>query len=93
MDSYEDVQHVASLARLTITEEEARNYFTDFESILSYIDQIEGIDVSDVEKKGHRSINTMRDDVVTVERGEHTDNLVGAAPESKDGYIAVQKVL
>lgn len=88
-----DVQHLARLARLDITDTEAEGLLGDLEAILAYIDQVTTAPISKdtVALSSHRNI--FRDDVVTTETGEYTDVLLQAAPETKDGFVKVKKIL
>lgn len=48
-----DIQHIAKLARLRLTEEEAGRYQTQLEGILSYIDTLSRYDLQGVEPTAH----------------------------------------
>lgn len=48
-----DIRHVAKLARLSLTEEEAGRYATQLDGILSYIDTLTKYDLGDVEPTAH----------------------------------------
>ena len=45
----EDVQHLAWLARLSLTEAEIAKYATDLTNILVHVDRLNEVDVSDIE--------------------------------------------
>ena len=44
-----DIDSVAKLARLTLTEEESKAFTEQFDSILNYFEQIKNVDTSNVE--------------------------------------------
>jgi aspartyl-tRNA(Asn)/glutamyl-tRNA(Gln) amidotransferase subunit C len=48
-----DINHVAKLARLTLTEDEAARYTTQIDGILSYIDTLTRYDLGSVEPTAH----------------------------------------
>jgi aspartyl-tRNA(Asn)/glutamyl-tRNA(Gln) amidotransferase subunit C len=48
-----DIHHVATLARLALTEEEAVRYGAQFDGILTYIDTLTRYDLGDVEPTAH----------------------------------------
>jgi len=64
--SREEVQHVARLARLHLTDEEAERMREQLDAILAYIDKLRELDVEGVEPTAHAVplVNVMRDDVL-----------------------------
>lgn len=48
-----DIHHIAKLARLRLTEEEAGRYHAQLEGILSYIDTLSRYDLQGVEPTAH----------------------------------------
>jgi len=48
-----DISHVAHLARLKLSEEEAQEFTPQLETILSYIDTLNELDVEGVEPSAH----------------------------------------
>lgn len=48
-----DIHHVAKLARLSLTEEEAARYATQLDCILAYIDTLTKYDLGSVEPTAH----------------------------------------
>lgn len=44
-----DINNVATLARLTLTEEEQKDFAEHFDSILNYFEQIKSVDTTGVE--------------------------------------------
>ena len=59
-----DVEHVARLARLALSESERARMREQLSSILQYIDKLKAIDVEGVEPTSHAVplVNVMRDD-------------------------------
>ena len=64
MISREEVQHVARLARLALTDEELERMREQLDAILAYIDKLRELDVEGVEPTSHAvpMVNVMRDD-------------------------------
>jgi len=64
MISDKDVEHVARLARLALTESERARMREQLSAILQYIDKLKAIDVEGVEPTSHAVplVNVMRDD-------------------------------
>lgn len=90
----EEIKKIANLARLEISEEESEKMAGQIDSILHYVDQIAEADVKDdgsrVENAAVR--NVLRDDAEPHE-SSHTEDLLEEAPETKDGFIKVKKIL
>lgn len=89
----EGVKKLADLARIDITEEDAAELKGDFESILSYVDQIDKVVAKDAGGGIPNHRNVLRADEEMHDKGVHTDDILDQAPETKDGYIKVKKVL
>lgn len=91
----EGILDLAKLARLELTENEVEKYTQEIGAILGYVEQINSA-VSDVESSIIESVgerNVFREDVNADEPGKYTDALLACAPDSKDGFIKVQKIL
>jgi len=88
----DDVKNLANLARISIDDKEIANYQKDFDSILNYVDSIQKIKVSDLEPE-YFNKNVMREDDETNKSGENTNKLIKEAPDKKNGYYKVQKIL
>lgn len=89
----EQIKKVANMARLHIDEAELDGFAADFDAILNYIDQISSVDVGDISGFQPRVKNIMREDSDAYEPGEFSDDILANAPDTKDGYIKVNKVL
>jgi aspartyl-tRNA(Asn)/glutamyl-tRNA(Gln) amidotransferase subunit C len=88
-----DVEHVAKLARLALTEEEKEVFTRQLEKILTYVEQLNKLDTQDVPPTAHPlSVkNVWRDDVCMP--WEKTDDILAGAPEREERYFKVKKVL
>ncbi len=62
----EQVEHIAWLARIKLTEEEKGKLLIMFNDILAYFQKIDEVDTSDIEYTSHgvQIKNVMRDDIV-----------------------------
>lgn len=67
MISREEVQQVARLARLSLTDEELERMRAQLDAILAYIDKLRELDVEGVEPTSHAVplVNVTRDDDIT----------------------------
>jgi aspartyl-tRNA(Asn)/glutamyl-tRNA(Gln) amidotransferase subunit C len=92
-----DVQRVAELAHLELTDAEIETYVSQLDAILSYIDKLKELDVSNVEpmaqvlhweaKRGAE----WRDD--TVHPSDVAAAVLEQAPEAKRPYFRVPRVM
>ena len=92
MITIKDVEHVAKLARLELTEEEKELYTKQLGAVLEYVNQMNEVDTSNVKPMSHAVdfVNVMRDDVVHY---DHTkDELMANAPLEEDGFFRVPKI-
>lgn len=96
MISKEQVEHIARLARIELTEEEKERFTKELSSILDYVNQLNKVDTSKIEGisqvTGLESI--MREDGCqkTENRKEKAEKLLKEAPQRKGDYIQVPKV-
>lgn len=88
-----DVDHVARLARLALTDEERPKYRGQLERILGYMKNLEKYDVKDVPLTSHvvPLSNVWREDVV-VEFADR-EAILENAPDREDSYFKVKKVI
>jgi aspartyl-tRNA(Asn)/glutamyl-tRNA(Gln) amidotransferase subunit C len=89
----EQVLHVAKLARLTLSEDEAREMQQQLDAILEYMAELDELDVSDVPPTFH-SIPMdapLRPDVA--DRCTDRAETLAQAPQSEAGGYAVPLVL
>ncbi|WP_018701216.1 Asp-tRNA(Asn)/Glu-tRNA(Gln) amidotransferase subunit GatC [Amorphus coralli] len=87
------VKHVASLARIAVTPEEAERLTAELNGILAFVDELDEVDVTDVPPMTAvvATAMKMREDRVT--DGDRVDEVLSNAPESEDGYFLVPKVV
>ena len=92
MISIKDVEHVAKLARLELTEEEKELYTKQLGDVLKYVDQMNEVDTSSVKPMSQviDFVNVMRDDKVVYEYTK--EELMANAPEAEDGFFKVPKI-
>lgn len=92
MITIKDVEHVAKLARLELTEEEKELYTKQLGDVLKYVDQMNEVDTSDVEPMSHAIdfVNVMREDKVVYEQTK--DELMANAPDEENGFFRVPKI-
>ena len=92
-----DIEKVANLAHLELAEEELRTFGAQIAEIVSYVEQLNEIDTTDVEPAiggltpEGESTETTRDDEVRGSLGQKT--ALAEAPDPAAGHFRVPKVL
>ena len=92
MITLQDVEHVAKLARLELTEEEKIKFTTQLGDVLKYVDQMNEVDTTGVVPMAHAIdfVNVMREDAVKYEEDKKT--LMANAPYEEDGFFRAPKI-
>lgn len=90
-----DIKHIANLARLELTEKELKLYGSQLSDILSYINQLQEVDTTDIEPTAQVTglENVFREDKVEDWDNGEREKALGQAPELKDGQVKVKRVL
>ncbi|MBN2224499.1 MAG: Asp-tRNA(Asn)/Glu-tRNA(Gln) amidotransferase subunit GatC [Deltaproteobacteria bacterium] len=89
----DEVGYVAKLARLALSDNEAKGFTDILNDILAYMDKLSEIDTADIEPMTHAIPNTnvMRDDIVVP--SEDPAGIIGNAPDTKGTLLRVPKVI
>lgn len=89
----EDVKHVADLARLAISDEEADKFTNQLSKIIGYAELLNELDTDDIEPTTHvlDFKNVLRKDepIEWITQEEALKN----APDKKDGHFRVPSVM
>jgi len=87
------VRRIARLARIKITDEEAKGLEAELSGILNWVEQLSEVNTEGVEPMTRVVPIKLkqRPDVVT--DGEKADEIVANAPFSEDDYFVVPKVV
>lgn len=91
--SREEVEHIAKLAKLSLSEQEVDKYAKDLVSIAEFVNQLNEVDISGVEPTAHvvDKKNVFRKD----DRKESfpREQILKNAPSKEAGCISVPKVV
>lgn len=89
----EQIEHLASLAKLDISEEEKQRYAEQLSSILEYIDKLNEIETDKVEPLAQVGgvVDVLRPDIVKQYFSE--ERVLAEVPELERRQIKVRKVL
>lgn len=92
--SRDDVQHLAQLSSLLLSDNEIDALRTDIEDILKYIEQLSELNTEGVEPTYQVTEleNVWRDDTV-IDDGIAREDLLALSEEQKDNQVKVPKVL
>ena len=92
MITIQDVEHVAKLARLDLTEEEKVKFSKQLGDVLKYVEQMNEVDTSNVEPLSHvvDFNNVMREDEIHYDCSN--EELMMNAPEEENGFFKVPKI-
>jgi len=91
--SLENVEHVAKLARLQLSDEEKEKFLGQLNAILEYADKLNELNTDDVAPTTHvlPIFNVMRED--EVRPSLPLEQVMANAPEEEDGHFRVPAVL
>ena len=89
----QDVEKLAQLARIDISEGEKEELLKDLQGILGYIDQVQAVSVDMGEREAGELRNVMREDVNPHEPGVYTEKILASAPATENGYVKVKQIL
>jgi aspartyl-tRNA(Asn)/glutamyl-tRNA(Gln) amidotransferase subunit C len=89
----DEVKHVANLARLAITEEEAEELTNDLDAIISFAEELNELDTENVEPTSHvlDMKNIFREDVS--KPGLPVEEVLKNAPDHENGQIKVPAII
>jgi aspartyl-tRNA(Asn)/glutamyl-tRNA(Gln) amidotransferase subunit C len=88
-----DIDYVANLARIALTDEEKSAFSKQLGNVLTYIEKLKTVDVSNVEPTAHpfEVVNVWREDKAgePLSAADATRN----APAARDNMVVVPKVV
>jgi aspartyl-tRNA(Asn)/glutamyl-tRNA(Gln) amidotransferase subunit C len=88
----ETVDHVARLARLSLTDEERRLFARQLEEILGWAESLSALDTSGVPPMSHpREAEVLREDEPHASLDRET--AFAGAPDARDGLFRVPRVI
>ena len=92
MITKEQVQHVAKLARLSLTENEVTLYTEQLSKILDYIDQLNEVKTEGIEPMTQPipTVNVMREDII--KKQFERQDVLSNAPHEEYGFFRVPKI-
>jgi len=89
----QEIYQVARLARLKITEEEAERLMAQLNRILTYMDKLNELDTTGIEPMAHALPLTNAFRVDEVKPSLPPEEALANAPQGRDEFFTVPKVL
>ena len=88
-----DIEKVARLARLELSEEEKETYGNQLEQILTYMEQLNQLDTTGVEPTSHAIPiqNAFREDETRPSFPQ--EEVLGIGPEEESGHFKVPRII
>ncbi len=88
-----DIEKVARLARLELSDEEKATFGSQLEQILTYMEQLNRLDTSGVEPTSHAIpvYNVFREDQVKPSLPQ--EEVLAIAPDEEDGHFKVPRII
>lgn len=95
MLSKKEVEHIAKLARLGLTEEEKKRFQKQLSSILDYFKELQKVDTKKVAPTAHAvgASNVIREDEARKTKPEIRQKILDEAPVKEEDYVKVKRIL
>jgi aspartyl-tRNA(Asn)/glutamyl-tRNA(Gln) amidotransferase subunit C len=94
MITVKELEHLANLARIELTEADKQSLVKEFDSILGYVDQLKKVKVSMDESGRVGAVkNVAREDVAVTTSAADREALLKEAPHREKDFIAVKKII
>ncbi len=89
----EEIEHIATLARLSLSEEEKELFGSQLSSVLDYMEKLNELDTKDIEPTSHvlTLSNVMRDD--TPRPSIPKEDALMNAPDHTEKFYRVPKII
>lgn len=93
MVTTKEVEKLAGLARIDLSEEEKRAFSGEIEAILKYVSDIQGLETPPYIGAVNEVRNILREDGNAHESGVYSENLLSLAPVREGNYFRVKRIL
>jgi aspartyl/glutamyl-tRNA(Asn/Gln) amidotransferase C subunit len=88
-----DVENLARLSRLELSDTEKEKLQKDLSAIIGYFDELKSAPSAGELAETHQLQNVMRPDDNAYTPGEYTEDLLKVAPARHENYLAVKKIM
>lgn len=88
-----DIEKLATLARIRITDEEKTTFLKEIDSILKYVGEIQKATTGEARPEVGSVYNVLREDTGAHVPGQYTEAILAEASAVEGGHIKVKKIL
>lgn len=91
----EDIEHLATLSRIRLTEQEIETLPKELSSIIDYVSVVSDMaaDEKISEPKVGVVFNVFRKDKITNQPNQYTEDIIKEMPSAKGRFLSVKKIL
>ncbi len=94
MITAKELEHLAKLSRIKLTENDRESLVKEFDSILGYIDKLKKVNVLlDTSLRVGALRNVVKPDIVSGTNSEDRERLLREVPDREGDFIAVKKMI
>jgi aspartyl-tRNA(Asn)/glutamyl-tRNA(Gln) amidotransferase subunit C len=94
MLTVQDIEHLATLARMELSDEEKSGFITALDPILNYVGELASVQVLPPDATPpYVPVNVVRSDDAPNAGGEYTQAIIDNAPRHERGYVRVPRIL
>jgi len=90
----DDITHLALLARIRLDDAELKQFAAELPAIVQYVSAVNSIaDEKDIEPNPGVRPNIFRDDEITNEPNQFSEDIIAEMPHSDGRFLSVKKIL
>lgn len=93
--SIKEVEHIANLARIELTEAEKKEFTDQLSDVLGYVEQLKEVNTDGVEPISQVTgmVNVAREDLIKDSDEKTRQGIIKNFPDRQDEYVKVKQVL
>lgn len=89
----EDIEHLATLARIAVSEEEKEAFAGQLDAVLGYVSELDKVvTIEESAPEAGELRNVLREDEAPYAGGEFTAAILENAPYKEDGFVKVGQI-
>ena len=90
-----DVEHVAALAKLPLSDKEIETYLKQLDEVVNYIGELNEVDTKNTEPTSQTTglENVFRSDELKAQQGSTQEEALSGTEKSYNGYFKVEAIL
>lgn len=93
--STKEVEHIADLARIELSEAEKKEFAGQLSDVLGYVEQLKEVDTEGVKPVSQvtGSVNVLREDVIKGSDEKTRQGMISNFPDRDEDYVKVKQVI